>query len=162
MIQSGRWSCWCQAALDTQRALCQVSQQRWSDRTERTLILFTEKPLPPGWDEGYDPVTGHRYYIHHDSKTTTWTDPRTTSQDEQSDEDRSNDRPQSLWHDLPVECACRIVGSVPGATVRQYCYTAGLTPLLASPVQYLYRCGLGRDRAHEAEHHLDRERSWLH
>ena len=28
-------------------------------------------PLPPGWNEAYDPLTGHVYYIDHISCTTT-------------------------------------------------------------------------------------------
>lgn len=30
------------------------------------------QPLPPGWDSGYDPVTGETYYIDHATQTTTW------------------------------------------------------------------------------------------
>eukprot|EP00053_Salpingoeca_punica_P017305 m.166619 g.166619 ORF g.166619 m.166619 type:complete len:905 (+) comp17174_c0_seq2:345-3059(+) len=33
-------------------------------------------PLPPGWDSGYDPVTGFTYYINHNTCKTTWRDPR--------------------------------------------------------------------------------------
>ncbi|KAG9305397.1 hypothetical protein G9A89_011530 [Geosiphon pyriformis] len=33
-------------------------------------------PLPPGWQESVDKTSGHRFYIHAASSTTTWNDPR--------------------------------------------------------------------------------------
>ncbi|PAA47068.1 hypothetical protein BOX15_Mlig006268g1, partial [Macrostomum lignano] len=32
--------------------------------------------LPPGWEQRIDPATGHPYFIDHNSRTTTWRDPR--------------------------------------------------------------------------------------
>lgn len=33
-------------------------------------------PLPPGWEEKYDPRTAKSYYINHATRETTWEDPR--------------------------------------------------------------------------------------
>ena len=40
------------------------------------LERLAAMPLPAGFDEGYDPVTGAKYYIDHVNKVTSWTDPR--------------------------------------------------------------------------------------
>ncbi|WOL11732.1 putative phosphoinositide phosphatase SAC9 [Canna indica] len=32
-------------------------------------------PLPPGWEEKFDSVTGRHYYINHNTRTTTWEHP---------------------------------------------------------------------------------------
>ncbi|URE26923.1 SacI domain [Musa troglodytarum] len=32
-------------------------------------------PLPPGWEERYDSVTGKHFYINHNTRTTTWEHP---------------------------------------------------------------------------------------
>ena len=32
--------------------------------------------LPPGWEMRRDPTTGWNYFIDHNTKTTTWEDPR--------------------------------------------------------------------------------------
>ncbi|KAJ4765502.1 hypothetical protein LUZ62_075877 [Rhynchospora pubera] len=43
-----------------------------------------EDPLPPGWEERYDSVTGKSFYVDHINKTTTWVRP-------------SQDRPDKPW-----------------------------------------------------------------
>ena len=32
--------------------------------------------LPPGWEEALDPETGHKFFIDHNTQTTSWVDPR--------------------------------------------------------------------------------------
>ncbi|KAJ1684993.1 hypothetical protein LUZ63_016383 [Rhynchospora breviuscula] len=43
-----------------------------------------EDPLPPGWEERYDSVTGKSFYVDHINKTTTWVRP-------------SQDQPDKPW-----------------------------------------------------------------
>lgn len=33
-------------------------------------------PLPPGWEIKIDPQTGWPFFVDHNSRTTTWNDPR--------------------------------------------------------------------------------------
>lgn len=33
-------------------------------------------PLPPNWEEAFDPSSGRPYFIDHSNKRTTWMDPR--------------------------------------------------------------------------------------
>lgn len=33
-------------------------------------------PLPPGWEIKVDPQTGWPFFVDHNSRTTTWNDPR--------------------------------------------------------------------------------------
>lgn len=33
-------------------------------------------PLPKGWSKSYDPQVNRAYFINHNTKTTTWNDPR--------------------------------------------------------------------------------------
>jgi len=43
------------------------------------MDLFNdERPLPPGWSQKFHVETGQMYYINHETKTTTWEDPRQT------------------------------------------------------------------------------------
>lgn len=42
-------------------------------------LLQTEsgsEPLPPGWEIKVDPQTGWPFFVDHNSRTTTWSDPR--------------------------------------------------------------------------------------
>eukprot|EP00050_Salpingoeca_kvevrii_P003654 m.229547 g.229547 ORF g.229547 m.229547 type:complete len:825 (-) comp10862_c0_seq3:218-2692(-) len=48
----------------------------WTPNSHFTRRQEASRPLPPNWDEGYDPVTGDRYYINHRERRTTWSDPR--------------------------------------------------------------------------------------
>lgn len=34
------------------------------------------EPLPPGWEIKIDPQTGWPFFVDHNSRTTTWSDPR--------------------------------------------------------------------------------------
>lgn len=34
------------------------------------------EPLPPGWEVKIDPQTGWPFFVDHNSRTTTWNDPR--------------------------------------------------------------------------------------
>jgi len=34
-------------------------------------------PLPPGWQVMFDSSTGRPFFVDHNTKTTTWDDPRT-------------------------------------------------------------------------------------
>lgn len=34
------------------------------------------EPLPPGWEIKVDPQTGWPFFVDHNSRTTTWNDPR--------------------------------------------------------------------------------------
>jgi len=34
-------------------------------------------PLPPGWQMMFDNSTGRPFFVDHNTKTTTWDDPRT-------------------------------------------------------------------------------------
>lgn len=36
-------------------------------------------PLPPGWEIKIDPQTGWPFFVDHNSRTTTWNDPRVQS-----------------------------------------------------------------------------------
>ena len=38
----------------------------------------SEGPLPPGWEERFDPSTGRRYYVDYATKTTSWVRPQPT------------------------------------------------------------------------------------
>jgi len=38
------------------------------------------QPLPPGWEAKYDPNSGRYFFIHHQTKETTWNDPRVNYQ----------------------------------------------------------------------------------
>ncbi|KAL3318015.1 hypothetical protein Ciccas_003335 [Cichlidogyrus casuarinus] len=40
--------------------------------------------LPPGWEMRNDPATGHFYFIDHNTKTTTWLDPRRSENEDPS------------------------------------------------------------------------------
>jgi hypothetical protein len=42
------------------------------ERVDGEVELPEPKPLPPGWDSAYDPITGENYYIDHATQTTTW------------------------------------------------------------------------------------------
>jgi len=33
-------------------------------------------PLPPGWQMMFDGATGRHFFVDHNTKTTTWDDPR--------------------------------------------------------------------------------------
>jgi BCL2-associated athanogene 3 len=33
-------------------------------------------PLPPGWEMRYDPPSGRYFFVDHNSRSTTWNDPR--------------------------------------------------------------------------------------
>ena len=37
-------------------------------------------PLPPGWEIKIDPQTGWPFFVDHNSRTTTWNDPRVPSE----------------------------------------------------------------------------------
>lgn len=37
------------------------------------------EPLPPGWEIKIDPQTGWPFFVDHNSRTTTWSDPRLRS-----------------------------------------------------------------------------------
>ena len=41
------------------------------------LPPLVPQALPQGWEERQDPQTGNKFYIDHNTETTTWTDPRT-------------------------------------------------------------------------------------
>lgn len=48
-----------------------------------TLVVQTEgggggerEPLPAGWEVKIDPQTGWPFFVDHNSRTTTWSDPR--------------------------------------------------------------------------------------
>lgn len=47
---------------------------QWEDPRERGMD--EAQPLPPGWEKRYTPQ-GQRYFIDHNTKTTTFIDPRT-------------------------------------------------------------------------------------
>ncbi|XP_066928437.1 BAG family molecular chaperone regulator 3-like isoform X2 [Clytia hemisphaerica] len=38
------------------------------------------QPLPPGWEAKYDPTSGRYFFINHQTKETTWNDPRVNYQ----------------------------------------------------------------------------------
>jgi len=40
---------------------------------------IVERPLPPGWSQKFHQETGRMYFINHETKTTSWDDPRQTS-----------------------------------------------------------------------------------
>merc|ERR1719482_925184 len=39
-------------------------------------IANSSAPLPPNWDERFDPASGRKFYINHQTQETTWTRPR--------------------------------------------------------------------------------------
>ncbi len=47
---------------------------QWEDPRERGMD--ESRPLPPGWEKRYT-AAGQRYFIDHNSKVTTFIDPRT-------------------------------------------------------------------------------------
>ncbi|KAG8435807.1 hypothetical protein GDO86_013666 [Hymenochirus boettgeri] len=44
--------------------------------TQSSVVPGSNDPLPPGWEIKLDPQTGWPFYVDHNSRTTTWSDPR--------------------------------------------------------------------------------------
>nr|XP_003218663.1 PREDICTED: BAG family molecular chaperone regulator 3 isoform X2 [Anolis carolinensis] len=47
------------------------------------------EPLPPGWEVKIDPQTGWPFFVDHNSRTTTWSDPRLPQQGDHRKENQS-------------------------------------------------------------------------
>ena len=51
------------------------------DEDEVSVVALTRSAsiqgaLPPGWEERFDPGSGRKFYIHHETRSTTWTRPK--------------------------------------------------------------------------------------
>ncbi|CAH2323270.1 BAG family molecular chaperone regulator 3 [Pelobates cultripes] len=45
-------------------------------KTTQGSMIPSNEPLPPGWEIKLDPHTGWPFYVDHNSRSTTWSDPR--------------------------------------------------------------------------------------
>uniref|UniRef100_A0A8C8SD58 WW domain-containing protein n=1 Tax=Pelusios castaneus TaxID=367368 RepID=A0A8C8SD58_9SAUR len=48
------------------------------------------EPLPPGWEVKMDPQTGWPFFVDHNSRTTTWSDPRLLGEPSKEGQSSSN------------------------------------------------------------------------
>lgn len=48
------------------------------------------EPLPPGWEVKIDPQTGWPFFVDHNSRTTTWSDPRLLAEPHKEDQTSAN------------------------------------------------------------------------
>ncbi|NP_001079487.1 BAG cochaperone 3 L homeolog [Xenopus laevis] len=47
-----------------------------TNTTQGSLMSNDNQPLPPGWEMKLDPHTGWSFFVDHNNRSTTWTDPR--------------------------------------------------------------------------------------
>ncbi|OCT69752.1 BAG family molecular chaperone regulator 3 [Xenopus laevis] len=47
-----------------------------TNTTQGSLMSHNNQPLPPGWEMKLDPHTGCSFFVDHNNRVTTWTDPR--------------------------------------------------------------------------------------
>ncbi|XP_021255156.1 BAG family molecular chaperone regulator 3 isoform X2 [Numida meleagris] len=62
----------------------------------------SSEPLPPGWEIKVDPQTGWPFFVDHNSRTTTWSDPRLRSDAAKDGQSSANGPSQDSPRQLPT------------------------------------------------------------
>ncbi|XP_028936967.1 BAG family molecular chaperone regulator 3 [Ornithorhynchus anatinus] len=109
-------------------------------------------PLPPGWEIKIDPQTGWPFFVDHNSRTTTWNDPRVApdgqkeSQSSANGPTRESPKPQVAREGTPVYPQLR-PGYIPIPVTHE-----GLENRLQHPFHSFHQPGMQRVRAETVAH----------